>query len=54
MTKKDYIVIAEAIKRERDMQSINAVRAIADSIASALAVNNSRFDSARFITACGL
>ncbi len=59
MTKKDYELIAAAIKIESDnfkddIKSFEVVYFTARGIASALRVDNPRFDSARFMKACGV
>ena len=61
MTRKDYILIAEAIKRSHDGDVGNLPRdgvrtgafEAAHFIACALLRDNSRFDKARFMSACG-
>ena len=54
MTRKDYELIAAAIRRVSDAPEANAltVRAIVQSLASALADDNERFNSSTFKTAC--
>lgn len=59
MSKKDYILIAGAIKKIADKQTeadkkTYLVEDVAGNIASALANENPRFDYSRFITACGV
>ncbi len=56
MTRKDYILIAEAIKAIREDFGDNpvALDVVADELALALQADNSRFDTARFLTACGV
>lgn len=56
MTRKDYVLIAAAIKsqlgfvpHERDL----TIEAVAKAIAAALAQDNPRFDRERFMKACG-
>jgi hypothetical protein len=60
MSRKDYELIAAAIKFELnkwgDLTSsaeVQMTRAVAGSIAEALKRDNPRFDSIRFIRACG-
>ena len=55
MTKKDYVLIAEAIKYalENERNDISTVRSVADRIAEKLQDDNPRFDWDRFLTACG-
>lgn len=56
MTRKDYVLIAAAVREERERFSNrnpgadDLVRALADS----LAADNPRFDRARFLKACGV
>lgn len=60
MTRKDYIAIAAAIKGPNPApaaisETWNLCRdLIADRIADVLARDNSRFDRAKFLTACGV
>ena len=56
MTRKDYILIAEAIEAIRADFGDNpvALDVVAGELASALQADNSRFDKARFLTACGV
>lgn len=60
MTKKDYLLIAEALKTARTdypTQRPDAVQQSEDdayAIAYALAKENPRFDRARFLEACGI
>jgi hypothetical protein len=57
MTRKDYILIAAAIKGARAQfpkQTLHGSRLVAEYIADALAHDNPRFDRARFLTACGV
>lgn len=63
MTRKDYVLIAQAIKREHDTPGISGEnpRLIVDrvqynmakSIANVLAWDNPQFDRERFMRACG-
>jgi len=54
MTRKDYELIAAAIRRVSDAPEAGAltVRAIVQSLASALAEDNERFSGSTFKTAC--
>jgi len=62
MTRKDYVLIAAAIKARRDLASaarrssefLGGIDAAAETIAAALALDNQRFDLERFIKACGV
>lgn len=64
MTRKDYVLIAQAIKSERDKvaaygellagnAALSAVEHTARSVACALSQDNMRFDRERFMRACG-
>lgn len=61
MTRKDYVLIAEAIKRAHDGDVGNLPRdnvrtgafEAAHAIACALRRDNPRFERARFMAACG-
>ena len=55
MTRKDYVLIASALKANRDKWVVtptwlDAVYSVAD----ALKADNARFDRARFLAACGV
>ena len=67
MTKKDYILIAAAVKagtalwaapedrKDPDVATyLGAVSDVASAIADALERQNPRFDRTRFLTACGV
>jgi hypothetical protein len=59
MTRKDYELIAEEIATSRkvnltDGTVLVSVAHIANSLATALQVENPRFDRARFLKACGV
>lgn len=66
MSKKDYILIANVLNAhrpdpsfrglsaERYLGHMQARQAIAQSLAAALAIENPRFSSGRFLEACGL
>lgn len=63
MTKKDYELIASAIKANYDM-AINShdlkptpdyvIKLVAETIAGVLAQQNDKFDRNRFLQACGV
>lgn len=64
MTKKDYITIAAAFWQansdlgvmhgeDRDL-GVQIVRSLAEATATAMAADNSRFDRAKFLRACGV
>jgi hypothetical protein len=57
MTRKDYVLIAEAIKAETDEWSTrdqsNAVYFVAKRLARQFQRDNTRFDTSRFMAACG-
>lgn len=55
MTKKDYIAIADAIKRARtgaDKEERFAIDIVADNIADVFQKDNPRFNRQRFLEAC--
>lgn len=63
MTKKDYILIAKAIKKQRSHEmtlyedggsNIEVVDAVAQALAYELQLENPRFDKQRFLIACGV
>ena len=62
MTRKDYIAIADAVRRAEPVAMIESERPIlrqawartADRIADALANDNPRFDRGCFLKACGV
>lgn len=64
MTRKDYELIAAGINRSQMVKglikaaakrdaALEAIRLVAIDLASSLAVENPRFDRARFMSACG-
>lgn len=55
MTRKDYVLIAEAIRKETDSSVTDShiVRRVAYAIADVLQRDNIRFNSETFIKACG-
>ena len=59
MTRKDYILIAQEIATTRkvnltDGTLLVSVEHLANSLATALEIDNPLFDRARFLTACGV
>lgn len=59
MSRKDYIAIADAFKREYESispysNSAGHIRVVANNIASYLAQDNESFQKERFINACGM
>lgn len=56
MTRKDYILIAAAIKAEQrhGREGDETINNVARSIADALQSDNPRFDRARFLKAAGV
>ena len=61
MTRKDYVMIAGIIKdanytasKFQDTRGAGMLTHIAIELSDALAKDNPRFDSARFLTACGV
>jgi hypothetical protein len=52
MTKKDFVLIAQILREVRD-ERYNPDQTI-KAFASYLAESNDRFDSARFVKACGV
>ena len=60
MTRKDYVLIAEAIKNANQNwegfapEATLAIEGLAKSLSVQLAIDNSRFDRARFLEACGV
>ena len=60
MTRKDYVLIAEAIKRANENwtgfapEAGLAIEGLAKSLSVQLVIDNPRFDRARFLTACGV
>ena len=64
MTKKDYELIAEAIANASELTEIlggidtdtrdRVIALVAQKIASGLEMENSAFNRARFLTACGV
>jgi len=56
MTRKDYILIAKAMKESRETEKKRnepVVDSAAHTLASYLACDNPRFDRQRFLRACG-
>ena len=54
MTKKDYIIIARAIKFSCDIKVNDTAKRIAEGLVYELTQDNPRFDRERFLTACGV
>jgi hypothetical protein len=56
MTRKDYVLIAEALKESQKLHNPSfMVRAhMCDIVATALASDNPRFNRATFLAACGV
>ena len=59
MTKKDYVMIAEIFKSNREdfiegEDGYTVIRIMAHQIANALQEDNPRFNRALFLTACGV
>ena len=55
MTRKDYQLIADAIKTQyAPHNDSDTVWQVANAISDSLAMDNPRFDSFRFMQACGL
>ena len=56
MSRKDFVLLAEAIKdlRDRDIEDDSVVDTIAERIASAINGHCATFDKARFLKACGV
>lgn len=48
MTRKDYVLIAEALRYSLPLNSAQ------HNVCHALAADNARFDKARFLKACGV
>lgn len=58
MSKKDYVLIANAIKEIADYKTVDvsamvAIEEVAKNLADTFKSQNSRFDTNRFLTACG-
>lgn len=63
MTRQDFEVIAQSIKRTVDVAKANSaadqsriegVKMAVNAVSDACAASNPRFDRARFLTACGI
>jgi hypothetical protein len=58
MTRKDYILIANAIATARKVELANAVLVsvehLANTLATELEIENPRFNRETFLTACGV
>lgn len=58
MSRKDYVAIAAAFKQQVGDWPANgthwhSLKAVAEAVADAMKQDNSRFDRARFLAACG-
>ena len=53
MTRKDYVLIAEAIKVEAQWGDNATAKGIAEFLCTVLKTDNSAFDKTKFLTACG-
>lgn len=56
MTRKDYVVIAAIIRSNMDRANEDErwrLQVVADELASAFAAENPRFDTDKFLEACG-
>ncbi len=59
MSKKDYILIARVIKQNTDYQlqskaQVTALKNLAFDFSHILHLDNAKFDSAKFLSACGI
>jgi hypothetical protein len=55
MTRKDYVMIADAIKAQyKPHNDPDTIQEIALGLADLLEGDNARFDRARFLSACGV
>jgi hypothetical protein len=59
MTRKDYVMIAEILKANREDfvqgdEGLSLLYILSHQIANGLEEDNPRFDRARFLTACGV
>jgi hypothetical protein len=58
MSKKDYVAIAAVfrgqVETKADPKRVQMIRILAHGIADVMARDNSRFDRARFLQACGV
>ena len=54
MTRKDFVLIAEVIRNLDEVLDETALEVLAENMAEALADTNTQFDTARFLTACGV
>jgi hypothetical protein len=55
MTRKDYITIAEIIKRHKDVYEMDnkTLQSVMESMATVFQACNDRFDLVKFVKACG-
>ena len=59
MSKKDYILLSKVVNAElntwqKDSTGYKAVSSVAYTLAQTLKLQNARFDSEKFLTACGI
>ena len=61
MTRKDYVLIAKALKAQmklsetfKEEDGMTSVANIARDLSDSFAIENPRFDRARFLSACGV
>lgn len=59
MTRKDYVMIAEILRNNREdfiegEDGFHLIYVLAHQIANGLEADNPRFDRARFLVACGV
>lgn len=57
MTRKDYVLIARAIKQSKNqavLLELDAIRYTAENIATELQGDNGNFNKEKFLTACGV
>lgn len=56
MTRKDYIAIAEIIRRHKEVYDMDGatLASVAESLATLARADNERFDEERFYAACGM
>jgi hypothetical protein len=54
MTRKDYVMIAQVISESQGLTRSDIIDTVAERLADALAIDNPRFDRARFLAACGV
>jgi hypothetical protein len=56
MSRKDYVAIAEILKRHHDVEEMDkeTLISVAKNLAHVFKANNQRFDTERFLNACGI